>query len=372
MDFLLSRTISHRKSAFAFRFSRPVRAIVGIAVLAASVAAISGCNRAHKADVLATVNGKPIMKSQVELLYEANVGKQPEKPTKVQGDIVRLNILSRLINEEILMQRAAKMNLVASNEDVESRLNEIKAPFTPDEFQKQLEQQHLTLDALKQQIRNQLTEQKLFNKEINSKIDVTDNQITAYYNAHKAEFNLPQPQFHLAQILVTNIPENAKNSGNLQNSKAMNDAEAKRKIQMLDDRLKNGDDFGTLASNFSENPQNSSNGGDMGFISQQELQSDPEIWDAVSKLSPGEITPVLPVYATQDHKKVIGYAIYKLLDKEGAGQLELSDPRVQQSIRQRLHESRSQLMQNAYLEMLRDQAHVVNYYAESIFKNGPQ
>src|SRR5579875_1870050 len=122
MDFLLSRPVSHRKSAFAFRFSRPVRAAIAVAALAAGVAAITGCNRIHKADVLATVNGKPIMKSQVDLLYEANVGKQPEKPTRVQADIVRLNILSRLINEEILMQRAAKMNLVASNEDVDARL----------------------------------------------------------------------------------------------------------------------------------------------------------------------------------------------------------------------------------------------------------
>lgn len=353
-------------------FRRPARTVLSAGLLLASVAAISGCSGTHKAGVLATVNGKPVLKSQVDMLYAANTGNQTEQPTVVQADIVRLNILRQLIDQEILMQRAAKMNLVASNEDVQSRLNEIKAPFTPSEFEAQLAQRHLTIDALKNNIREALTTQKLFNKEINSKIDVTASQIADYYSAHKTEFDIPQPQYHLAQILVTNIPGNPKNVGNLQDSKAMNDAEAKRKIKMLDERLKNGDDFGTLASNFSENPQTATNGGDMGFISQQELQSDPEVYGAINQLTPGEITPVMPVYATPEHKKVIGYAIYKLLDKENAGQRDLNDPRVQQSIRQTLHDSRAQLLRDAYVEMLRDQAHVVNYYAESIFKNGPQ
>ena len=69
-------------------------------------------------------------------------------------------------------------------------------------------------------------------------------------------------------------------------------------------------------------------------------------------------------------RKIIGYAIYRLIDKEAAGQREQNDPRVQQAIRQQLRDTRSQLLKNAYLEMLRDQAHVENYFAEDVFKNG--
>jgi len=60
--------------------------------------------------------------------------------------------------------------------------------------------------------------------------------------------------------------------------------------------------------------------------------------------------------------------IYKLISKEPAGQRDLSDPRVQQSIRQQLHDSRSQLLKNAYLEILQDEAKVRNFYAEEVFK----
>jgi peptidyl-prolyl cis-trans isomerase SurA len=85
------------------------------------------------------------------------------------------------------------------------------------------------------------------------------------------------------------------------------------------------------------------------------------------------VTDVLPLYeGTPGGKKPVGYAIYKLIDKQGAGQRDLSDPRVQQAIRTQLRDARSQLLKNAYIEMLRDQAHVENYFAEEIFKNGAQ
>ncbi len=71
-------------------------------------------------------------------------------------------------------------------------------------------------------------------------------------------------------------------------------------------------------------------------------------------------------------KAPLGYAIYKLIEKEPAGQRELNDPRVQQDIRQQLRDSRSQLLRAAYIEMMRNQTHVENHLAEQIFKNGAQ
>lgn len=355
--------------AFSARASYGKIGIVGAVLL---LALASGCGRSHDANVVATVNGKPIMRAEVEQVYQANLGDSNQQPSGVQAEIMRLNILRELIDTEIVMQRAAKLNLTATDDEVQERLNEIKAPFTPEEFQKRLDSQHMTLDDLKREIRRSRTEEKLFNKEITSRINVTDADIAAYYNAHKAEFDLLEPQYRLAQIMVTSIPMPPQQVGNLQNSKAMNDAEAKRKIEMLHNRLESGDDFSALAMNFSESPNTSGNGGDMGYIAESQLRQEPEVYAAVTKLKPGEITDILPVYAPGDTKKPVGYAIYKLLDREAAGQRQLDDPRVQQKIRQDLRDSREQLLKNAYLEMLRDQARVENYYAEEILKNGAQ
>jgi peptidyl-prolyl cis-trans isomerase SurA len=345
---------------------------MGIVCAALLLALAAGCGRSHNADVMATVNGKPIMRADVEQLYQANLGDSHQQPSVEQSQIMRLNILRELIDTEIVMQRAAKLNLTATDDEVQEQLNQLKAPFTPDEFQKRLTAQHMTLDDLKREIRRNRTEEKLFNKEITSRINVTDADITAYYNAHKVDFDLPEPQYHMAQIMVTSIPEPPQQVGNLQNSKAMNDSEAKRKIQMLHNRLEAGDDFSALAMNFSEASNTSGNGGDMGTISESQLRQDPQVYAAITKLEPGQITDVLPVYGPGDAKKPVGYAIYKLIDREAAGQRQLNDPRVQQFIRQHLRDSREQLLKNAYLEMLRDRARVVNYYAEEIFRKGAQ
>ncbi len=330
-----------------------------------------GCQRGHNPDAVATVNGKPILRSDMEARYQDTLGESHQQPSKEQADIVRLNIVRDLIDQEILMQRAAKLNLSASDEEVESRINEIKAPYTQEEFNKLLADKHMTLDDMKRQIRIAKTEEKLFNKDINSKINITDSDISGYYNAHKSEFNLVEPQYHLAQIVVTSIPAPAQQVGNLQNSKATSDADAKKKIEALHNRIISGEDFGMLAANFSERPDNAQSGGDMGFISESQLRAEPEVYAAIQKLQPGQVTEVLPLYEnTPAGKKAVGYAIYRLLDKEAAGQRELNDPRVQQKIREQLRNVRSQLLQNAYIEMLRDQSRVENYFAEQIFKTG--
>lgn len=344
----------------------------GLACVVAGLSFCAGCQKAHDANTVATVNGKAIQRSEVETIFQNNLGESHQTPSKVQADIMRLNILRQLIDEEIVMQRAAQQNLVATDEEVQDRLNELKTPFTKEEFQKRLDSQHLTLDDLKREIRRNRTEEKLFNKEITSRINITDADIASYYNEHKADFNLIEPNYHLAQIVVTSTPLPPQQVGNLQNSKAMNDADAKRKIEMLHNRLESGEDFGALAMNFSENPNTAGNGGDMGFVSESQLRGDPEVYGAVGKLKPGQITEVLPVFAAPNSKQPVGYAIYKLVDREVAGQRQLGDPRVQQAIRQTLRDSREQLLKNAFLEMLRDRARVENYYADEVFKNGAQ
>jgi peptidyl-prolyl cis-trans isomerase SurA len=319
---------------------------------------------------MATVNGKEITRAELEKYYKSSVGDAPQEPSSEQANIVRLNILQRLIDDEIVQQRAAKLNLAASDEDVNAKLTEMKAPYTQEEFDKQLKQRGITLDDLKRDWRRQLTRTKLVNKEIESKINITDAEITNYYNANKSEFNFIEPRYRLAQIVVTGAPP--QQSGNLQPRKAPNEAEARKEIQTLHNRLESGDDFAALASQFSENAT-APNGGDMGFVTETQLRSDSDVYNAITKLKPGQITDILPMYdsAGPGHK-VVAYAVYRLLSREAAGQREFNDPRVQQSIRQDLRDRKAQLLQTAYFEMLHNQATVRNYFAEQILKAGAQ
>ena len=340
-----------------------ISVLMATAVLLLSAA---GCHQGHGADVLATVNGHAIMQPEVDRAYQASLGDtQGNQPSHDQEQALRLNVLRGLIDEEIVEQRAAKMNLTATNEEVDAKVAEMKAPYSEEQFQQKLQDSKLTLENLKHEIRRSLTTEKLFNKEINSKITVTDADISNYYNSHKAEFNFIETQYHLAQIQVTDVP--SSQPGNLQGSKATNDAEAKKKIQALKNQLDSGADFGTLALNFSERPETASNGGDMGFVAESQMHADPAIYSAVTALKAGGNTEILPMLV-EGTKKPMGYAIYKLISREPAGQRDLNDPRVQQTIRQQLRDGRSALLKNAYLQVLRDQAKVENFFAEAVLK----
>jgi peptidyl-prolyl cis-trans isomerase SurA len=328
------------------------------------LAALLGCNKPVGGDVMAIVDGRKIFRSDVDKYYDNYQASSSQRAaTGEQATALRLQILHQMIDDEIIMRRAEKLGLLATDEEVDRKFNEVKAPFTQEEFDQRLRDRKITLADFKRDIRRSITVEKVMNKEVSSKINITDQDITDYYNAHKSEFNLIEPQYHLAQIMVTPTPNpQAQN----QNDKAQNEADARKKIQMIANRLDSGDDFATLAMRYSEDPETSGNGGDLGTIPESSLRNtDPFTRDAVMKLKPGQYSPIV-IVVNPATRQAVGYRIVKLVSKEPAGQRELTDPRVQQAIRSQLHDRREQLLKAAYYEVLRDSAKVENYYAKKI------
>jgi len=328
-----------------------------VAVIFVSLVALSACTRAVPANVAATVNGRPITYAEVDKQYEAQFGGPGQSSSGDQMQIQKLEVLRTLVDNEIMLQRAEKLGLMAVDSDVEAKFNELKAPYTQEEFQKQLETRKMSADDLRAQIRRDLSVQKLFNKEITSQIEITDKDITDFYNANKASFNLAERQIHMAQILVTPIPD--PNVRNLKNDKARDDEQARKKVQSLVARIKQGEDFAMLAQNYSEDPNSAQNGGDLGFIPESALdKANVELKRAINSLRPGETTPVI--------RTAEGYRILKVITREPEGQRDLSDPKVQQTIRETLINRKDQLLKAAYYEMARNDAKVVNYLVNGI------
>src|SRR2546421_11482254 len=324
----------------------------------------AACSRPVSDDVAASVDGRKIYRADVDKYYQNQTSGSDQQPAGEQTTSLRLSILRELIDNEILMRRAEKLGLLATDEDVERKLNEIRSPYTKEEFDARLKEKKITLDDFKRDLRRSLTVDKVINKEVTSKINVSDQDVSNYYNAHKSEFNLIEPQYHLAQIVVTTAPNPQVH--NLKNDKAQNEVDARKKIQMIINRLDSGDDFATLAMNYSEDTDTSSNGGDLGFTPESSLRNtDPTTRDIVTKLKPGQYSPVIAV-TNPASKQLFGFRIVKLVAKEPAGQRELGDPRVQQAVRTQLRDRREQLLKAAYYEVLRDQAKVENYYAQKV------
>ncbi len=322
--------------------------------------AFVGCRSAASPDVAATVNGRPIYYAEVDKAYKTQFPGRVEGENDDQIQLRRMEILRSLIDNELMLQRAEKAGLVATDADVDARLNELKAPYTKEEFDKQLKDWGLTLEELKARVRRDESVKKLFNKDITSKINITDADVAEFYNANRGSFNLPEPQVHMAQIVVTSQPD--PNVHNLKNDKAKNEEEAARKMKAIEARLKQGEDFAMMAQNYSEDPTTTPNGGDLGFLGESSLEKvTPELRKMVLSLQPGQMSPVIRTQA--------GYQILKMISKEPAGQRDLSDPRVQQSIRETLLSRKDQLLKTAYYETARNEAKVVNNMSRTVFDN---
>jgi peptidyl-prolyl cis-trans isomerase SurA len=322
--------------------------------------ALTGCKKPVSADVAATVNGRPVTYSYLDRTIAAQFPNASLKSDDDQTTELRLETLRTLIDQEILLQRAEKEGLVASDADIEAKFNELKAPYTQEEFHKQLADRKMTEQEFKSQLRRELSVQKLFNKEIGSHISISDAEVTAFFNANKANYNHAENQMRLAQILVTPAPD--PNVHNLKNDKAQSEEQARSKMQMIERRLRQGEDFATLATDYSEDPNSAPNGGDLGFVPESALdKANPEIRKEILDMIPGQVSPVMHTAE--------GYRIIKMLGKEPAGQRELSDPRVQEDIRRTLFQRKDQVLRNAFYEVARDDAKVANYYALSVLQS---
>jgi peptidyl-prolyl cis-trans isomerase SurA len=326
-----------------------------------AVACVAGCNRQaqHSPDVWAVVNGKEIHKDEVEKYYRTRINPEGQAPSQEEALSLKLNVLDELINNEILIERAKKLNLEASDGEVEDKFTELKSPYTEDEFQRQLKERGVSVDDLKRDLRRQLSIQKLLNREVVAKISITDQDVAEFYNANKAQFNVAEPQFRIAQIVVT--PRKEPQIRNRKNDDATNEAEAQRKVKMLMDRLNSGADFAQLAMDYSEDMNSAATGGDMGYVPESALnQSDPALKKLVLGLKPGQVGP--PIQLKE------GYRILKLITRESPGLRGLAEPQVQQTIRDTLRNRKEQLLRAAYLAIARDEARSTNYLAQQVIE----
>ena len=285
------------------------------------LAAAAGCKQQtqHAPDVWAIVNGKEVKRAEVDKYYRTRVNAEGQEPSQEESLSLKLNVLDELIYNEILLEKAKKLNLEASDGEVEDKFTEIKSPYTEDEFQRRLKDQAISVDDLKSDLRRQLSIQKLLNREVVAKISITDQDVTDFYNANKAQFNVAEPQYRIAQILVT--PRKEPQIRNRKNDDATNEAEAQRKVKMLMDRLNSGADFGQLAMDYSEDMNTAGTGGDLGYVPESALnQSDPMLKKVVVGMKPGQVSP--PIQLKE------GYRILKLITRESPGLRGISDPQV--------------------------------------------
>jgi peptidyl-prolyl cis-trans isomerase SurA len=309
-------------------------------------------------DTWASVEGKAITKDDVEKAFRrAGNGTQP--PSEEEALTVKLSVLEELIAEEILLSRARTLKIEVPESEVETAYGNAKKNIPDDQFQQELSRRSLSIADMRDGLRRQLLTQKVIEREVTSKVAVTDQQIADFFNANRAQFNLPEDAVHLAQIVVT--PVRDQQITNRTGDDATTPQAAAQKVGMLMERLKGGATFASLAADYSEDPESASRAGDLGLVPMSAVkQAPPALRDAVLQVPVGSARVV-----NQNGTLTIVYVV----GKETAGQRDLSMPEVRKRIADTLRGRREQLLRTAYVDAARSDAKIVNYLAKRVVES---
>jgi peptidyl-prolyl cis-trans isomerase SurA len=310
---------------------------------------------AVSADTWAVVNGQEITRDFVEKAYR-RTSDTPPTTSDEEALLAKLTLLNDLIVQELLIAKARELKVEVPDSELDAAFEEARKNITGEAFQQELTRRGLSASDMREGLRRELLSQKVIDQEVRSKVAVTDQEITDFFNANRARFNLPEEAYHIAQIVIT--PERDAQLANRTGSDATSPEEAAAKAQMLMERLKGGVAFQELAMDFSEDPESAPRGGDLGFVPMSRLkQAPPRLRDAVLKVQPGTVNVVSEGGA---------HTLVLVVAHEQAGQRDLSMPAVRDSITETLRARREQLLRTAFLTAIRSDANVDNYLARRV------
>lgn len=267
-----------------------------------------------------------------------------ERSTKVQEAEQRA--VEMLVNERLMLQEAraprtfevaksqwaTPIPITVSDEELADSIADARAQFeTEGEFQQVLKEHGMTLDDLKARYRDQITIQKLIDREVRSRIVISPSEITAHYTRHLEKYQ-GQEAVRLSNILI-------RVGGGL------DDVQAKTKAEELRQAIEAGGDFAELARQHSKGPA-AADGGMIGWIERGRLI--PEIEKAVFPLQPGQLSPVV--------KSSLGYHVFRLEERRAVQTKPIAE--VQSQIRNTLFQEKFQQRYREWMTKLRDRAYI--------------
>ena len=289
----------------------------------------------------ALVNGVAIPMDQYnkELNIQLDrVTQQGKQVTDDQLATLKKNILESLIEREILYQQSQKVGIQVTDQKVDDQLAAIKKRFPNEaEYKNALSKMNLSEEEVKVQIKRGLSIRELIDQKITSKVVITDAESKAYYDKNPQMFKQPE-QIKASHILI-------KVDAKADEAKK---AEARKKIEEIQQKLKDGGDFAALAKEYSEGPS-SAKGGDLGYFRRGQMVKPFE--EAALALKPNEISDVVETR--------FGYHIIKVYDTKPAQTMAYAD--VKDKISQRMKQEKVEKEAIQYVDKLKKDAQLEKF-----------
>jgi peptidyl-prolyl cis-trans isomerase SurA len=286
-------------------------------------------------EVVAMVNDQVISKSDYERAqHDLEQEAQQQGWSQQQLMQQRRDLLRSLIDKQLLLSKGKDLGINGETEVVK-RLDEMRKQYhmdTMEDLQKAAEAQGVSFEDLKEQIRENVITSEVISQEVGHKIDIAPSEIQAYYKAHLQDFQRPE-QVKLSEILIpTPNPDDAAQV-----------ADAQKKADAVEGRLKTGADFATVAKADSGGPT-ASEGGRLGDYKRGDLPKVME--DATFGLQAGQFTA--PIRTKQ------GWLILEVTEHNQGGVVPLSE--AQNDIQEKIGMEKMEPAMRAYLAQLRNEA----------------
>lgn len=218
-----------------------------------------------------------------------------------------VSVLNQLITIQVLLQMATPADQVAGKQEADLQYTNLLKKFvSPEAFERQLKAVGMTVAELRAKAVQEATAKAALKRLLN--INSTDDESKDYYNQHPAEFEQPET-VHARHILLMTIDPTTRTS------LTSNSIAAKRKqIDDIHKRILAGEDFATLAKEYSEDPGSKENGGELPDFSRGQMV--PEFESAAFALGTNQVSEVV---TTQ-----FGYHLIKVLDKTAAKKMDFT------------------------------------------------
>ena len=289
-------------------------------------------------DKVAVVNGTAISATDLDRevkLWSERMASQGRQLPPDQLPAVRNQILESLISQELLYQASKKNKIKVDQKIIDERYDAIKKRFkTEEEFKDAIAKMGVTEAIIQAQLEKGLAIDELLKTKIVKDIEVTDEESRKYYDEHLDQFKQAE-QVKASHILIKVEPTATDEQK----------AEARKKIETVQGKLKKGDDFAAVAKEYSEGPSNS-RGGDLGFFQRGQMVKPFE--DAAFTMEPDQVSDVV--------ETKFGYHIIKVSEKKTESTAPYSE--VKDQLQQQLKQQKTRQAVEKYVEDLRKKAKI--------------
>lgn len=347
------------------KFAKVLMLVISVSVLSVVLAACSGGGAAESKDstIAATVNGRNILLKEVERSMTQQTGPNVTKLSPLELAQARLSVLEKLIQREVLFQRAEREKLMPTEDQIDGAINQQKSNtgMTSEAFEKALREQNISMETLREEARKDLAIASLQDK-YSGKISISDKEVEDFYNNNRQQF-VNARGVALAMIMV----DPADNSASGISDDAKNESDAKLKIDSIYQRLQSKADFATVARAKSEDINTLARGGDIGFATEEDLKNNSFPPELVARFfGPMQVGDYTEPVRFNSGK----WYIFKLAEKRlQTENLTLESPSVRQQITQGLTNERKRILNAALLEVAMNEAKIANNLAAQMLNN---